>query len=66
MASKGIPKANFLFEKEAPPNSAIAPMGVKLNGWGSNRLNAAATIVIVIKKNRELKFIVWVKFVGQK
>lgn len=33
---KGSKKACHLFEKYAPPNSAIAPIGVKLGKWGIN------------------------------
>ena len=32
----GIIKASFLSFKKAPPNNAIAPIAVKLGGWGIN------------------------------
>ena len=52
MASKGIIKANFLFAKLAPPKSAMAAIGVKLKGWGSNRLMAASKMAIVMNRKR--------------
>jgi hypothetical protein len=41
---------NFLF-KYAPPNSAIAPIGLKLGACGIKRSMAAPNIKVVIVKN---------------
>ena len=52
IARRGIMKATFLFSKEAPPNNAIAAMGVKFNGCGIKRLTAAKRMAILMNRNR--------------
>ena len=56
MAAKGKTNANRLSEKCAAPKSAIAPMGVKLNGWGNNRLKAATAMMRTRIPNRRFIF----------
>ena len=55
MATRGTMNANFLFAKNAPPNNAIAAMGVKLGGWGSTRLIAASRMAIAMNRNLGVK-----------
>jgi hypothetical protein len=44
IATNGIINANARFENIAPPNNAIAAIGAKLGGCGSNRLMIANAI----------------------
>jgi hypothetical protein len=43
-ATKGTTNAIILFEKNAPPNKAIAAIGEKFGKWGNNLLSAATAI----------------------
>ena len=51
----GTENAILLFEKQAPPNNAIAPIGVKLKGWGSSLLKAARKMAVVINTKRGVR-----------
>lgn len=55
MARSGMMIAIFLFAKQAPPNNAIAPIGVKLGGCGRTRVSAAIKIAQVINRKRGVK-----------
>ena len=52
IATSGMMKAIFLFPNIAPPNNAIAAIGVKLKGCGSKRLTAATRMAILMNRNR--------------
>jgi hypothetical protein len=45
-AVNGTTNANILFEKNAPPNKAIAAMGEKFGKCGNNLLSEATAIRI--------------------
>jgi len=52
--ASGTRKAARLSAKVAPPNSAMAAMGVKLGGCGINLEAAAARIMVTSMVNRGL------------
>lgn len=56
IAASGIMKASAFFPIYAPPNKAIAAIGVKLGQCGINLINAPATIIEARTAN--LEFIV--------
>jgi len=57
MAAKGIINARCFLPRYAPPNKAIAAMGVKLGQCGINLKKAPAMITEIIKNIPEFDFI---------
>jgi hypothetical protein len=62
IAAIGTRNAAHFLLKYAPPNKAIAAIGAKFGGCGSNLTNAAAKIINVSIQNLGVILLIYVSF----